>query len=61
MPRRSNFANQVRIALIVAQSLLKKSSASGEMPLEEAESIQTEISSLLVRVKPYANKTEDDA
>jgi hypothetical protein len=61
MPRRSNFASQVRIALIVSQSLLKKSFESGEIPSEEATLIQEELSSALARIKPYVVKTEGDA
>lgn len=53
------FVNQVRIALIVAQSLLKKSIAENEIPDNEGKELQQYLSLVLAQIKPYVVNPEE--
>ena len=53
------FVNQVRIALIVAQSLLKKSIAENEIPDKEAKELQQYLALILTQIKPYVVPPEE--
>jgi hypothetical protein len=51
--------NQVRIAVIVSQSLLKKSVANGDLPASEAETIMYHLTRSLELVKEHLPRKTD--
>ena len=59
MASKNSFANQVRIALIVAKSLLKKATESGEVPSESSAVIQEHLNSAFTLIKQHVNKEVD--
>jgi hypothetical protein len=56
---KQSFANQVRISLIVAKSLLKKSTETGEISQEASDAIQSHLNSAFSIVKQHVNKETD--
>lgn len=56
MSGKNSFINQVRIALIVAQSLLKKATEAGEITQEASSKVQANLNSAFSTVKQHVNK-----
>lgn len=50
---KNHIINQVRIAILVSQSLLKKSSANGELPARDADDIMEQLNIALAMVKKH--------
>lgn len=59
MAGKNSFINQVRIALIVAKSLLKKATETRELPQEVSDAVQEHLNSAFNLVKEYVNKDKD--
>jgi hypothetical protein len=60
MPSRSPFINQVRIAIIVAQSLLRKAIQDKELPVEDGSQALDYLDSSLTKIRPHVKKQETD-
>lgn len=60
MPSRSPFINQVRIAIIVAQSLLRKAIQDKELPVEDGSTALEYLDSSLAKIRPHVKKQETD-
>jgi len=56
---KNSFANQVRIALIVAKSLLKKATEANEISREQSELVQEHLNSAYTIIKQVLNKETD--
>lgn len=59
MSVKQSFANQVRIALIVSKSLLKKATETGEISQEQSDLVQEHINSAFSIIKQVLNKDKD--
>lgn len=56
MAVKNSFANQVRIALIVGKSLLKKATEAGEISREQSDLVQEHLNSAYTIIKQVLNK-----
>lgn len=59
MAVKNSFANQVRIALIVAKSLLKKATETNEISQEQSDLVQEHLNSAYTIIKQSLNKETD--